>query len=668
VQSWKDLLFGLTKAGLVVNTEINASQAAVKQHSPHLQQLLDQGAQHLPVLLSTQGAAAQNIALTLLAFAYAGFTGDLGPVTQALASNLEGCLQDAVPQDCSNIVWALGKLCELRPQECLLDSHTAGHNQQLFSYLLRELCRQLGAATPQAISNAVYGCALAGHMEGMPQLLDSVCQQPQVMARADPQAWSNTLWAAAKLGCVQQGSVLLTKLAGQLHVLTQAGPQSWSNTMWAAATMYESAAGQDQQGVLARQLQHSGQLLMGAFLKHCKVFDKASPQQWSNTLWAAARLGCVEQGSALLMRLASNPQIMLKAIPQDWANTIWAAATLYQTAVDTSTSAVIGKLQKGGHLLLQACVSSSPTALQGAKSQEWANTLWAAAVLRWYDQRLFSQGTAALVAARHAEVQPQNISNALHACALVAHWDGNVQQLMGQLNEYNLAAFNAQNLANTLYAWAVLSCVLATSGAAQHRREVLSSAAEPLFKEAARRSTHSFGELELRQLYTAHVCAEHLGIPGLPTGALLEAAMQAGMTGSTTTSPWQKEVNSALRQMGYTTQPEMRSPDGLMSADIVITKVSGGKPCSIAVEYDGLYHYVTDNSSSTFPSSSSTTAPAVRLNGPTRLRNALLQGRFPDGVVCIPWWEWQEAKEAGQQQEYLSKALAVLKIKVRHIL
>jgi hypothetical protein len=616
VRSWCDMIYGLTKAGLVANINSNASQGAVKQHSPHLQQLLDVAAQQLPSVLQSQGAMAQDVSLTLLSYAYAGYTGDLGPVTQALASNLEGCLQSIEPQHAGNIVWALGKLCELRQQEGQqVSMQPAGCNQKLFSYLLGELCRQLGEARSQAISNAVYGCALAGHVEGVPQLLDSVCQQPQVMAGADPQHWANTLWAIA--------------------------------------TMYETAAGQDHQEGLAGQLQHSGHVLIRALLMHPQVFDHGRPQHWSNALWAAAKLGCVEPGSQLLERLATQAQTMPRWNPQDWSNNIWAAATLYQTAVDTSSGAA-DQLQKGGHLLFQAC-ASSPTGMQGAVPQSWSNTLWAAAVLRWYDQCLFSQGAAALAGAPPAEVKPQHISNSLYACALCAHWDHNVQQLMGRLQECDLAAFSAQDLTNTLYAWAVLSCVVATSGASQQHLEALSRAAAPLFKEAAQRDVNTFGEKGLRQLYAAHIHAEHLGIPGLPAGAVLEAARAAGWTdGKAIVSAGQREVASALQQLRYTTQLEMRSPDEMMSADIGVTALPNGRPCSIAVEFDGPTHFVTEYSSG----SNNRAAPVDRLNGPTRLRNALLQARFPDGVVCIPWKEWVAAGEAGQQGEYARAALS----------
>jgi hypothetical protein len=707
VLAWKDLLHGLTKAGLVANMDNQASQEAVKQHSTELQQLLDQGAQHLPSLLSAQGAAAQNVSLTLLAYAYAGYTGDLGPVTQALASNLEDCLQGAKPQECSNILWALGKLCQLRQQEC--------QNHKLFSHLLGELLRQLGEAKPQEVSNAVYGCALAGHVEGVPQLLDSVCQQPQIMARAKPrewsntlwaiatmyesaagqdlqghlakqlqhsgdvlmkaflqqpqalqgvisQDWSNTLWAAAKLKNIQQGSVLLERLAGRPQVMQKAEPQAWSNILWATATMSEAAAEQDLQGHLARQLQRTGHLLMRALLEQHQVFSTANPQAWSNILLAAAKLGCVEQGSQLLSKLLWQPQVLQQAQPQTWSNTLWAVATLYQTAVDTSTSA--DKLLKGGHLLLQAC-ASSPTALQGAKSQAWSNTLWAAAVLRWYDQHVLSQGAAALAAMPPAEVKPQEVSNALYACAFCAHWDDNVQQLMGRVEEYDLAAFSAQALANTLYAWAVLYHLVTACGASQQHWGAWTSAARALFKEAARRDVSSFTQEGLRQLYAAHLYYQHLGTPGLPAGALLEAAMAARWSdGEPTISARQREVASVLQQLGYTTQLEMRSPDGVMSADVGVNALPDGSPCSIAVEFDGPFHYVIDNSSSNTPSSNRA-APVDRLDGPTRLRNAFLQARFPDGVVCIPWKEWVAASKAKQQEEYLRAALAaVLEAKV----
>jgi hypothetical protein len=310
--------------------------------------------------------------------------------------------------------------------------------------------------------------------------------------------------------------------------------------------------------------------------------------------------------------------------------------------------------------------------MQGAIPQNWSNTLWAAAVLRWYDQQLFEKGAAALAAMRDG-LQPQNISNALYACALCAHWDDSVQQLMGRVEEYDLTMFSAQALSNTLYAWAVLSCVMATSRASQQEQGAWGGAAGPLLRESARRHSqggsrgdvNSLVQQNLSQLYTAHICAGYLGMAGLPAGAVLEAARAVGWSfGEPIISAGQRKVCSILQQLGYNTQLEMRSPDGLMSADVGVTALPDGRPCSIAVEFDGPHHFVADYSNSS--SSSSNRETVDRLDGPTRLRNALLHARFPDGLVCIPWKEWVAATQAGQQEEYLRAALAaVLNTKVR---
>jgi hypothetical protein len=74
----------------------------------------------------------------------------------------------------------------------------------LFNWLLDALDQQLMDSSSQAISNAVYACALAGHKEGIAQLLDQVSDHSQLMKRATAQDWSNLLWAAAELGVHHQ--------------------------------------------------------------------------------------------------------------------------------------------------------------------------------------------------------------------------------------------------------------------------------------------------------------------------------------------------------------------------------------------------------------------------------------------------------------------------------
>jgi hypothetical protein len=603
MQAWKDLLYGLTMAGLVVSVDRAAEREGVE--SIHLQQLLDAGAQHLPAVLRSQAAEARNVSLTLLAYAYAGYTGDLGPVIQALASNLEGCLQDVKSQECSNTLWALGKLSESWQHGA---HHT--HVQSIFSWALGKLGEQIQQRQrqliPQHISNAVYGCALAGHMEGLPQFLALVCQH--------------------------------------LEVMEAAIPQHWANTVWGIATLYDTTTekGSMQEG---KQLQEYGRVLLAGCVQRPGAMK---PQDWSNSVWAAAKLGCVQEGAQLLSQLTSHLDVMRVANSQNWSNTLWAAATLYEAAQRAGDQQLAQPLQRSGRTLINECMQKLD---EGAVSQTWSNLVWAAATLRLYKGHMFERAMQELSAMPSAASMSQVYSNSLWACAICAYWDSGVQQLLGRVRESDLAQFTAQGLANTAWAWAVLACLAQEDGSYEQHEQCFQQVAESLFKEAASRPVGSFTVRERRQLHQAHLFAGHLGIPGLPGGQVLDSAMQAELTVHTTTSRSQQAVSSALTQMGYTTQLEGLSPDGLMRADIVITALPDGSPCSIAVEYDGPPHYVAELSASN--------AVVDRLDGRTRLRNLLLSQSFPNGLVCIYWRDWEAVKGDREiQEEYLSKALA----------
>jgi hypothetical protein len=554
----------------VINAEINASQSA-KQHqhtSIHLQQLLDEGVRHLPSLLVSEGAAAQDVSMTLLAYAYAGYAGDLGPVLQAVADNLDRCLQRLAPQNISNALWALGKLCDIWVVTHQQPGVQSGaYNKQVFSHAVQQLSSIVQASSPQLtaqnISNTVYGCALAGHMEDLPHFLACVCQHPELMDRALP--------------------------------------QHWSNIVWGTATLYESAA-TDGDVHLAGQLQQYGQLLLSRCVQTPGAMTGASHQNWSNTIWAAAKLGCVKDGAQLLSQLARSMHSTTEATPQSCSNTLWAAATL-----------------------------------------------------RLYDQGLFTQAMQELAGMPPAAIQPQHFSNSLWACAVCAHWGSGVQQLLGRVGECDLAQFDEQHLANTSWAWAVLACLAGEDGSYDQHDLCFQQVAAALFKEAAARPVTSFSRDQLSQLYRAHLYAEqHLGIPGLPAGQVLEAARAEGLQSEVATiSPGQKQVNSCLRQMGYSTQLEGLSPDSLVRADIVITALPDGRPCCIAVEFDGPPHYMTEQAAST--------GAADRLEGPTRLRNLLLSRCFPDGVLCIYWRDWAAAEGGKEARKgWLRKELAKL--------
>jgi hypothetical protein len=293
-------------------------------------------------------------------------------------------------------------------------------------------------------------------------------------------------------------------------------------------------------------------------------------------------------------------------------------------------------------------------AMRGATPQAWANSVWAAAKLRWFDHDLLQQGVKALVGLPVASVTSQAVSNTLLACAVCAHWDSGVQQLLGRVAEMGAAAFKVQELCNSLYAWAVLSCVAldGQGSASSHPASPSPDAAALLFEEAAQRPLTAFTAENHRQLLAAHQLAQSLGMAGLPEGEVLKAAQAAGWSdGKITTNRSQHEVAETLQRLGYSAEVEGRSEDGLMSVDVVVTALPDRTPCRIAVEYDGPSHYLTPSDS----------ISKHHLDGSTRLRNTLLRPRFPDGLLCVPWAEWaaMEGQQAPQEEFLRSKMAAV---------
>jgi hypothetical protein len=89
-----------------------------------------------------------------------------------------------------------------------------------------------------------------------------------------------------------------------------------------------------------------------------------------------------------------------------------------------------------------------------------------------------------------------------------------------------------------------------------------------------------------------------------------------------------------------------------MIMDVVVTALPDRTPCRIAIMCDGPCHYLT-----LFGSSSN-----YRLDGPTRLRNTLLRPRFPDGLLCVPWFEWDALEgQTAAQEEYLRSRLEAVR-------
>jgi hypothetical protein len=286
--------------------------------------------------------------------------------------------------------------------------------------------------------------------------------------------------------------------------------------------------------------------------------------------------------------------------------------------------------------------------MRGGEDESWYSAL--------YDEKIFSDVVGAFcqqIRADRFRVVAQTISNTLLSCADCAHWDRHVEQLLLLVPSCDLPSFSEQALLNTLFAWAVLTCVAKEARASHQQLQQLGHVAGALFKEANTRGERFVNSGDLVQIRWAHLYAELLGMPGLAPGALLQKLASVGpANASHKVRRSQKEVATVLRQMRCTVQLEQLSSDGVMPVDMIITALPFGTPCSIAVEFDGPHHYIAAHSGSK--------GVVYRLNGPTRLRNALERARCRDGLVCIPWFEWEPARDSEQAQEYLKKRLPLL--------
>jgi len=158
---------------------------------------------------------------------------------------------------------------------------------------------------------------------------------------------------------------------------------------------------------------------------------------------------------------------------------------------------------------------------------------------------------------------PQSLSNALLACAEARHWDSSTEQLAALISRQGgqgWVGWKEQELANSLYSWAVLS---ATAGAASPS---LSAMAEGLFGEVGRRVSSKgpscFLDLHYSQLYSAHSVAQRVGLQGggLQGGILQQAskenaAYQKGLQRSLRqTAATEEQAAAALQQAGYEVQ------------------------------------------------------------------------------------------------------------------
>jgi hypothetical protein len=151
--------------------------------------------------------------------------------------------------------------------------------------------------------------------------------------------------------------------------MERANAQDWSNMLWAAAKLGCNITPGSPGDVSSLLSTAVAAVKRGAM-------DRAKPQEWSNMLWAAAKLGCnitpssPGDVSSLLSTVVAAVKrgAMDRANAHDWSNLLWAAAKLGCNTTPGSHGDV-------SSLVSAAVTAAEGGAMLGAAPQAWANLL-----------------------------------------------------------------------------------------------------------------------------------------------------------------------------------------------------------------------------------------------------------------------------------------------------
>ncbi|KAG2423578.1 hypothetical protein HXX76_015217 [Chlamydomonas incerta] len=518
-------------------------------------------------------------------------------------------LAEAKPQELANALWALAKLREdQRQRGSGWDPTSSPHLATLAGAVASRLSAAAGHGFKvQELSNILWACAKLGYRDSeILQLLAAAAVDAS--CKMNEQHLANSLWALGALSCSEpEYSPAVRALCGEalrrLRTEMLAGafkPQELSNILIALAGL---------------QLGGDQAALVAAVAVECARRDFAGfkPQDISNSAWALAKMGygvcstplatkqqqSQQQWYAAAVAAAQRPGVMAGAIAQEWANLLYALALVRHQPPPS---------------LLDAAGAAS--AMHRGKSQECANTLWALGVLQ-----LRHGGVEAAVCGR-----------------------------LGELLQRKPESVAAQGVCNSLWALAVLG------GGGAAGPPAAADLALALACEAVRRHAE-LTEDDLCQLWQAQRALGGEVVEALARSPDLQAAMEAAVAASRrargvepTTSTQQQVVNALhrLQQQGrlpiVSVRAEVAVAGVLGPVDVVLDWSDGRQ---VAVEVDGPDHFFSNRQRD--PSA---------VDGSTALRNRQLRRALGAGhVLCVPYWEWYGLSGRAEQEAYLLRRL-----------
>jgi hypothetical protein len=239
----------------------------------------------------------------------------------------------------------------------------------------------------------------------------------------------------------------------------------------------------------------------------------------------------------------------------------------------------------------------------------------------------------------------QDVANTLWAYATMGRAPGaGLMRVLEGRAEAWAGLFNAQDVANTLWA----ACVLSTFRSPEEQIRLVLTVVQRLVSLGnSLGKTVCLNTAQLCQLYQFFVWCTlepRLGVEAINDMQSLKETCRSAFEGTQTNpSAAQQRVSKTLRDMGLSVEVEARCPKSGYSIDMLVhvhdSAQTGGERSSgrtWALEFDGPSHFLASG------------APT----GATLLKRRHLE-LLGHALVIVPFWEWSRCKGAGEREQYL---------------
>ena len=517
-----------------------------------------------------------------------------------------------------------------------------------FQALLAEVEAMLISMRPYSFVGTFY--ALARLQAHLPQrfLTRFWAHSGSGLARCKPQEQSNLLYAA-----------------GELRLLP---PPAWMATFWeATAATLPAYSSQELSNVLYGCQQMAIRPPVAWLQRYLVVSASAlpqyTPQELSNTIFSFGQLDIAPPEAYLARYWAASAAALGRFKPQELSNTLYACGRL-----DITPPAA---------WMARYWLATSAM-LDGYVPQDYSNTLYACGRLELMPPVEWMERFWTLSSLRLGSFTPQELSNTLFAHALLlldppTHW----------LARYWLAsaaalpAFNEQNCGNIIYAaamldltpppafmdvyWRVASQRLVRSQELTNTffaacvLQLWNSPAIPamwrrLIDNVMERldvAPNPVDELHIKQVYHLYTVAE-LDVPGVmtpPPPVLFERARASWLAQARSgvmKGPFHSEVSGLLAAAGVPHTNEAWCDAAERRIDVAIEE----GPVRLAIEVDGPTHFLHTG----------------RVNGPTKLRNRLLE-RHGWIVRAVDIFSWRKLSKM-QRELFVEQLLHSAELQV----